>query len=169
MTKHQTNSFFVDNGFTSVWVKTGPICNGTSCSIRWHTPHAVVETQFQKGERHNSEELVIQLELFPLNILKVWLVGKIKDRQETDVSYGMSHLLKSCLLSSVQLCRPRPSMCMCTCMRVCVCKHTRQSTAVFLCFLMERTGALNMIMLLLWDFNVHQTSDCPIWNERGQT
>ena len=92
-------------------------------AIRWHTPHTDCGDPVSEGESHNSEELVIQLELFTLSILKVWLVGKIKDCQETDVSYGMSHLLKSCLLSSVQLCRPRPLMCMClcVCVHVCVC------------------------------------------------
>lgn len=70
-----------------------------------------------RGESHNSEEPVIQLELFTLGILWVWFVGKIKDCQETDVSYGMSHLLKSCLQSSVQLCRPGPwvHVCVCVC------------------------------------------------------
>lgn len=109
-----------------------------------------------KGGGGHSEKLVIQLELFTLSILKVWLVGKIKDCQETDVSYGMFHLLKLCLLSSVQLCRPRPLVCICVCMCICVCVSLcvcwpfQPIHCCFFCFLMERTGALKMIMFLLW-------------------
>lgn len=77
------------------------------------------------------------------------------------MSYGMSHLLKSCLMSSVQLCRPEPLVCMCVCVRACtrVCVDPfSQSTAVSL-LLNGKDRCFKDDNVFTWNLNVYQTSD----------
>lgn len=115
-------------------------------------------TQTDAGdvEGHRSKRFVSQLKLFTRNILKVWLAGKkkkkINDGQETDGSYGMSHLLKSCLLSSCWVCRPKPLMLACVCSLPIPCCFSQRLNAKDRCF---------MLMFLLWNLNVCQTHRGP--------
>lgn len=51
-------------------------------------------------------------------------------------------------------------LCACVYVRVCVYVDLPcPSTAVFLSLLMQRTGALKMLVFLLWNLNVYQTLD----------
>lgn len=87
-------------------------------------------------KNHNSQELVIQLELFTLGILKVWLAGKNQQLPGDWFELWNNFWSRPCFRQ----------------LRVCACVL---DTAVFLYSLMERTGALKMIMFALWNLDLY--------------
>lgn len=110
------------------------------------------KVQFYRGSKTITlRNLSFSWSCLRLAFLKYDWLEKINNCQETDLSYGN-------FWSS--LCCCQSSACMCVCVIY--------SLLFFLCCLIDRTGAFKMIMSVLWDPNVHQTSDTFYGNKKSR-